>query len=164
MGLIDPKGPGGWSAWDYGNHICSLLQILVDNAKDDDAGTDRRIHRPFVITLDASGNGQVLVALQPGVTMNLLTYAFSINTTGGLPPGGYVGFYKDEEQGTGLILVDDLASIRSDNFNSEGHYVPGQSTLLVVVRGGPANATVSGNISAIQGTSGHGRATMAGMS
>lgn len=158
------KSPTGWTAWDYANHICALLQAIVENTTDDDAGTDRRIHRPFVITLDASGNGQEYVKLQPGVTANLLTYGFQVNTSGGMVPGGYIGFYRDEEQGTSLLLVDDLANIRSDNFNADGHYIPAQSTLLVVVRGGPVGAIVSGNIGAVQSVSGPGHPTMAGMS
>lgn len=145
--LKDPDSE--WSAWDYVRDVCHQLRLIVDNtSQEDDDTTDRRLRRPFVIPLDGSGNGAVSMVLSPGNTMNLLTYGFQLNNTAAIATG-YLAFYRDEEQGTGLILSTPLATIGTDNFNADGHFLPGQSTLLIVVRGGIANATLSGNVSAI---------------
>lgn len=162
MGIMgNMQSPTGWTAWDYANHICSLLQGIADSVRDDDAGSRMRMRSPFVINLDGNGNGQEIIKLRAGVTMNLLTYGFSISGGAG---SGYIAFYHDEEQGTGLILVDDVTTVRSDNFNSDGHYVPANTQLLVVVRGGPANAILSGNVTAVRAVDGPGHPTLSGMS
>jgi hypothetical protein len=78
------------------------------------------------------------------VAWNLLTYAWQIPFVAA--PTGYVAFYRDVEEGTGLIKVNAAATLLDDAFNADGHFIPEQSKLLVVARGVLANSQVAGSV------------------
>lgn len=147
MALGGMRDENGWTAWEYARQICHELGRINEQL----SGGDReppvtRTRVPFVIATNASGNGQVDLAIGPGVQWNLLTCAFVCPFV--TDPTGYVAFYRDIEEGTGLIKVVSAANVVDDAFNAEGHLIPEQSKLVVVARGMLANSFVSGNVTA----------------
>lgn len=143
-GILNPTSPHGWSAWDYANRILELLGDVVEAVTEKSTSTGQTIRRrhPFVIATDAAGNGQATAMLPAGVHWTLLSWAFQ--TPG--PVSGYVAFYQDSEEGTSLLVSEPLNAVASGQFSPEGDVIAEQSGLLIVVRGGPANSTVSGNV------------------
>lgn len=147
MALLNPAHPEtGCTPWDYADAILQELRRLNEETGEDADPPVARIRRTFVIPTDGSGNGSVEVGLPPGIAWNLLAYAYQI-PFGAATPTGYIAFYRDVEEGTGLVKVTDASSVEDDSFNPEGHWIPEQSRLLVVARGVLANSQVSGNVS-----------------
>lgn len=145
-GLFNPTDDDGRTAWDWARHLYDELCAIRESLTQDSQAPVSRIRVPFVIPTDSNGNGSVTLDLRPGSAWSLLTYAFQIPFPG--VATGYVGFYRDVEEGTSLLKIDSAAALKDSQFNAEGHFIPEQSKLLIVARNTLASSSLSGNVSA----------------
>lgn len=137
--MLNPKSPNGATAWDYGDAIAHGLQEILEAVRNGRGDDPLIMRRPWTITTDAAGYGQVEIPIPRGINFELNGVAFAGSAT------GYVATYVNEENPMTLLKVNASAPLVSDDF-SDCYLTSDDRSIVIVARGQAASTIVSGNI------------------